>query len=51
MVDLYFSGTKLKWILENVDGTYERTENGELLFDTIDTWLVWKLKQGRVHIT
>ncbi len=51
VVDPYFSGTKLKWILENVDGAYEQAKNGELLFGTIDTWLVWKMTQGRVHIT
>ncbi|WMY94926.1 MAG: glycerol kinase GlpK [Arsenophonus sp.] len=51
VIDPYFSGTKLKWILENIDGAYERAKNGELLFGTVDTWLVWKMTQGRVHIT
>ncbi|WMY96703.1 MAG: glycerol kinase GlpK [Arsenophonus sp.] len=51
VIDPYFSGTKLKWILENIDGAYEKAKNGELLFGTVDTWLVWKMTQGRVHIT
>ena len=51
MVDPYFSGTKLKWILDNVEGARERAEKGELLFGTVDTWLVWKMTQGRVHVT
>ena len=51
IIDPYFSGTKVRWILENIDGVRERAENGELLFGTIDTWLVWKLTGGRVHIT
>lgn len=51
VIDPYFSGTKLKWILENVDGAYERAKNGELLFGTINTWLVWKMTQGRIHVT
>ncbi|WMY95338.1 MAG: glycerol kinase GlpK [Arsenophonus sp.] len=51
VIDPYFSGTKLKWILENIDGAYQRAKNGELLFGTVDTWLVWKMTQGRVHIT
>ncbi|PSJ47771.1 glycerol kinase [Zobellella endophytica] len=49
--DAYFSGTKLKWILDNVDGAREKANNGELLFGTIDTWLIWKLTDGRVHVT
>ena len=49
--DAYFSGTKIKWILENVAGVGVRAERGELLFGTIDTWLVWKLTGGQVHIT
>lgn len=49
--DAYFSGTKIKWILDNVEGVSERAERGELLFGTIDTWLVWKLTGGRLHIT
>ena len=49
--DAYFSATKIKWILDNVEGARARAENGELLFGTIDTWLVWKLTDGRVHVT
>ena len=51
LIDAYFSGTKLRWILENVPGARERAEKGELLFGTIDTWLIWKLTGGRVHVT
>ncbi len=51
VIDAYFSGTKLRWILENVAGARERAEKGELAFGTIDSWLVWKLTQGEVHIT
>ena len=51
VLDAYFSGTKLKWILDNVEGARERAEKGELLFGTVDTWLVWKLTGGKVHIT
>ncbi len=51
MVDPYFSGTKVKWILDNVEGARERAERGELLFGTVDTWLVWNMTQGRVHVT
>lgn len=50
-IDAYFSGTKIHWILENVAGARERAEAGELLFGTIETWLIWKLTGGRVHIT
>lgn len=49
--DAYFSGTKIKWILDNVEGARKKAENGELLFGTIDTWLIWKLTDGKVHIT
>ena len=49
--DAYFSGTKLRWILDNVPGTRQRAEAGELLFGTIDTWLIWKLTGGRAHVT
>ena len=49
--DAYFSATKIKWILENVPGAREKAEAGELLFGTVDTWLVWKLTGGRVHVT
>lgn len=51
VVDPYFSGTKVKWILDNVEGAREKAERGELLFGTVDTWLVWKFTQGRVHVT
>ena len=50
-VDAYFSATKIKWLLDNVDGAKEKAENGELLFGTVDTWLVWKLTGGKLHIT
>ena len=49
--DAYFSGSKIKWLLDNVPGARERAEAGELLFGTIDTWLIWKLTGGRVHVT
>lgn len=49
--DAYFSATKLKWILENVPGAMEAARNGDLLFGTVDTWLIWNLTRGRVHIT
>ncbi len=51
VVDAYFSGTKVHWMLENVDGVKEKAEKGEILFGTMDTWLVWKLTGGKVHIT
>ena len=51
LVDAYFSATKLKWILDNVPGVRKRAEAGELLFGTVDTWLVWKLTNGKVHVT
>ena len=51
VIDAYFSGTKIKWILDNVEGIRERAENGELLFGTVETWLIWKLTKGNVHIT
>lgn len=51
LIDAYFSGTKVKWILDHVEGAREKAENGELLFGTIDTWLVWKLSGGAVHVT
>ncbi len=50
-IDAYFSGTKIKWILDNVEGAREKAERGELLFGTVDTWLVWKLTDGAVHVT
>jgi glycerol kinase len=51
VIDAYFSGTKIKWILDNVKGAREKAERGELAFGTVDSWLVWKLTQGRTHIT
>ena len=51
VTDAYFSGTKIKWILDNVEGVREKAENGELCFGTIDTWLLWKLTNGAVHAT
>lgn len=51
VIDSYFSGTKVKWILDNVKGARKKAENGDLLFGTVDTWLIWKLTEGRSHIT
>ena len=51
VIDAYFSGTKLKWILENVPGAREAADNDELLFGTVETWLIWKLTMGKVHVT
>ena len=51
VLDAYFSATKIKWILDNVEGARERAEKGELLFGTVDTWLLWKLTNGAVHAT
>ncbi|EEX31998.1 MULTISPECIES: glycerol kinase GlpK [Vibrio] len=51
VLDPYFSGTKIKWILDNVEGAREDAAAGKLLFGTVDTWLVWKMTQGRVHVT
>ena len=51
ILDAYFSGTKVKWILDNVEGAREKAEKGELAFGTVDSWLVWNLTQGRTHIT
>ena len=51
VVDAYFSGTKVKWILDNVEGARERAKNGELCFGNIDTWLIWNLTKGKVHVT
>ncbi|MBA4496541.1 glycerol kinase GlpK [Paenactinomyces guangxiensis] len=51
LIDAYFSGTKVKWILDHVPGAREKAENGDLLFGTIDTWLVWKLSGGKKHVT
>ena len=49
--DAYFSGTKIKWILDNVEGAREKAEKGEILFGTVDTWLIWKLSNGKAHVT
>ncbi|WP_235848922.1 glycerol kinase GlpK [Litchfieldia alkalitelluris] len=51
LIDAYFSGTKVKWLLDNVEGAREKAEEGKLLFGTIDTWLIWKLSGGKVHVT
>ncbi|RAZ67242.1 glycerol kinase GlpK [Planococcus maitriensis] len=51
LIDAYFSGTKVKWILDNVEGAREKAENGDLMFGTIDTWLVYKLSGGTAHVT
>ena len=51
LIDAYFSGTKVKWILDYVEGAREKAERGELLFGTIDTWIIWKLTEGKVHVT
>jgi len=51
VIDAYFSGTKVKWLLDNVEGARERAERGELLFGTVETWLIWKLTKGAVHVT
>ncbi|KKE79647.1 glycerol kinase GlpK [Oceanobacillus caeni] len=51
LIDPYFSGTKVKWILDHVDGAREKAENNELMFGTIDTWLIYKLSGGKVHVT
>ena len=50
VIDAYFSGTKIKWILDHVEGARERAEAGDLLFGTVETWLIWKLTKGRVHV-
>lgn len=51
IIDAYFSATKLRWILENVDGTKDLAKKGDLLFGTVDTWIIWKLTKGRLHVT
>ena len=51
VIDAYFSGTKIKWILDHVEGAREKAEAGELLFGTVETWLIWKLTKGAVHVT
>lgn len=51
IIDAYFSATKIKWILDNVEGAREKADQGELLFGTVETWLIWRLTKGRVHVT
>lgn len=51
LIDPYFSGTKIKWILDHVDGAKEKAENGDLLFGTIDSWIIWKFTEGKTHVT
>ena len=51
IIDAYFSGTKIRWILDHVEGAREKAEKGELLFGTVETWLIWKLTKGKVHVT
>ena len=51
VIDPYFSGTKIRWILENIPGAREAADRGELLFGTVETWLIWKLTGGKVHVT
>ena len=51
LIDPYFSATKLRWILENVEGARDLAEQGKLLFGTVDTWLIWKMTGGKAHVT
>lgn len=51
IIDAYFSATKIKWILDHVEGTREKAEQGKLMFGTVDTWLIWRLTRGEVHVT
>ncbi|MDX2242661.1 MAG: FGGY family carbohydrate kinase [Leptolyngbyaceae cyanobacterium bins.302] len=51
LIDAYFSGTKLKWLLDNVPKAREKAKRGDLAFGTVDSWLIWKLTDGRLHIT
>ena len=51
IIDAYFAGTKIKWILDHVEGAREKAKKGELLFGTVETWLIWKLTKGAVHVT
>lgn len=51
VIDPYFSATKIRWILDNIENGQDRAERGELLFGTVDTWLIWKLTGGKVHVT
>ena len=50
LIDAYFSATKIKWILDHVEGSRERAKKGELLFGTMDTWIIWNLTKGRTHV-
>ncbi|MBS3943414.1 MAG: glycerol kinase, partial [Dethiobacter sp.] len=50
-IDAYFSATKIKWILDNVEGAQERAESGDLLFGTVDSWIIWNLTRGKAHVT
>ena len=51
LIDAYFSATKIKWILDNVEGARQKAKKGELLFGTVDTWLIWKFTKGKAHVT
>ena len=51
VIDSYFSGTKIRWILNNVEGAREKATQGKLAFGTVDSWLIWKLTEGNVHVT
>ena len=51
ILDAYFSATKIKWILDNVEGAREKAKKGEILFGTVDTWLAWKFSEGKIHAT
>jgi len=51
VIDAYFSATKIRWILDNIPDGQKRAERGELLFGTVDTWLIWNLTGGKVHVT
>ena len=51
IIDAYFSATKIKWILDNVPGARDRADKGKLMFGTVDSWLIWRLTRGEVHVT
>ena len=51
MADSYFSGPKIKWIIDNVDGVKEKIKEGRILAGTLDSWLIWKMTHGQVHVT
>ena len=51
ILDAYFSATKIKWMLDHVAGAKEKAQNGKILFGTVETWLIWKLTKGKVHVT